>query len=116
MNGVLVNHSGSWEWGVDGALPGVIMWADPAAHVNEEYYQEYYAGEAEDQGQVLSLTESISIPFGAFENVVKTYDFSSLDPDLKENKFYARGIGLIKEIDMSTGEEVVLIEFTPPVR
>lgn len=116
VNGVLVNHSGSWEWGVDGALPGIIMWADPAAHVNEEYYQEYYTGEAEDQGQVLSATENVSIPFGSFGNVIMTYDFSAIDPDLKENKFYASGIGLLKEIDMSTGEEVVLIEFAPPVR
>lgn len=49
-NGTLVGHAGSWEWGKDGALPGVIMWADPSAHLNEEYYQEYYAGEAEDKG------------------------------------------------------------------
>ncbi len=114
VNGVLVNHGGSWEWGVDGALPGIIMWADPSAHLNEKYYQEYYAGEAEDMGQVLSVGESVTVPFGAFENVVKTFDFSSLEPDLKENKLYAKGIGVIKEIDLKSGEEVVLIEFIPP--
>jgi hypothetical protein len=113
-NGVLADHAGSWEWGRDGALPGVMMWANPSAHMNEEYYQEYYAGEAEDQGKVLSITESVDVPVGSFEKVVKTYDFSAIDPDLKENKFYASGIGLIKEIDMTTGEEVVLIEFTSP--
>src|SRR3989304_5171158 len=46
VNGVLANHGDSWEWGVDGALPGIMMWADPSAHVNEKYRQEYYAGEA----------------------------------------------------------------------
>jgi hypothetical protein len=115
-NGVLTNHSGSWEWGVDGALPGMMMWADPSAHVNEEYYQEYYEGEAEDKGQVLSVSESVTVPFGAFDNVVKTFDFSSLDPDLKENKFYAKGIGVIQEVDLTTGEEVVLVEFTSPAK
>jgi hypothetical protein len=115
-NGALVNHTGSWEWGRDGALPGIIMWGDPSAHRKEEYYQEYYAGEAEDQGQVLSVSESISIPFGLFENVVMTHDFSAIDPELKENKFYASGIGLIKEINLTTGEEVVLVEFTTPTR
>lgn len=114
VNGVLTDHAGSWEWGVDEALPGVMMWADPSAHLNEVYYQEYYAGEAEDQGQVLSVDESVSVPFGSFENVVKTYDSSTLDPDLRENKFYAAGIGVIKEIDLSTGEEVVLVEFVAP--
>jgi hypothetical protein len=113
VNGVLTDHSGSWEWGVDGALPGIIMWADPSAHVNEEYYQEYYAGEAEDKGQVLSASESVTVPFEAFENVVQTYDFSSLDADLQEHKFYAAGIGLVMETNLLSGEEVVLMEFTP---
>ena len=112
-NGAVVNHDGSWEWGVDGALPGVMMWADPSAHLNEQYYQEYYAGEAEDTGKVLSIDEKVAVPFGSFENVVKTYDFSAIDPDLQEHKFYAKGVGLIKEINIKTGEEVVLIEFTP---
>ncbi len=111
-NGVLVDHAGSWEWGKDGALPGIIMWADPSAHINEEYYQEFYAGEAEDKGQVLSVSKSVAVPFGSFENVVETYDFSALDPDLKENKFYAKGIGTIKVINQVTGEEEYLIEFT----
>ncbi|MEW6401982.1 MAG: hypothetical protein AB1649_09290 [Chloroflexota bacterium] len=109
--GVLSNHAGSWEWGVDGALPGVIMWADPSAHRNEEYFQEFYAGKAEDKGQVLSVAEEVSIPFGSFQNVLRTRDFSAIDPNLNENKFYASGIGMIKEIDLATGEEVVLIEF-----
>lgn len=112
-NGVLVNHDGSWEWAKDGALPGIIMWADPSAHVNEAYRQEYYVGEAEDLGQVLSVNESMTVPFGSFENVVKTYDFSSLDPDLQEQKYYAEGIGPIKTVDLKTGEEEVLVEFTP---
>ena len=114
--GVLANHAGSWEWGVDGALPGIIMWADPSAHMNEEYYQEYYPGRAEDKGQVLSVNESLTVPFGSFEDVVQTLDFSSLETTLKEHKFYAPGIGLIKEIDLNGGEEVLLIEFTPPTQ
>ncbi len=111
-DGVLVDHSGSWEWGKDGALPGVIMWADPGAHLQETYYQEFYAGEAEDQGQVMSTIETVSVPYGAFQNVVQTYDFSALDPDLREHKFYAPGIGLIREMDLNSGEEVVLLSFT----
>jgi len=116
VGGVLVNHSGSWEWGVDGALPGIIMWADPAAHLNEEYYQEHFPGAAEDKGQVLSVTESVTVPFGSFEDVVKTRDFSTLETHLSEHKFYAPGVGLIKEIDMNGGEEVLLISFTKPTR
>ncbi|MGH7586710.1 MAG: hypothetical protein ACREMH_10715, partial [Gemmatimonadales bacterium] len=54
-DGSVVSTEGSWEWGVDGALPGIIMWADPAAHVGEEYRQEFYEGEAEDWGKVVAL-------------------------------------------------------------
>lgn len=113
-NGVLVDHDGAWEWGVNGALPGIIMWADPAAHVGEDYYQECYVGEAEDMGQVMSVGEQVMVPNGTFEDVVQTYDFSSLDPDIQSHKFYAEGIGVIKEVELGTGEEVVLVEFTPP--
>ena len=90
------------------------MWADPAAHIDEEYYQEFYEGEAEDMGVVLSVNEAVTVPYGAFEGVVQTRDFSSLDPDLQERKFYASGVGVIKEVDVNTGEEVVLLEFTAP--
>jgi hypothetical protein len=63
-NGQLVDHAGSWEWGKDGALPGIIMWADPAAHMNEEYYQEYYAGEAEDRGRCKVCRKASLSPLG----------------------------------------------------
>jgi hypothetical protein len=111
--GVLANHSGSWEWGKDGALPGIIMWADPSVHVNEEYRQEYYRGKAEDMGQVLGVGESLTVPFGSFDQVVKTLDFSKIESG-KEQKFYAPGIGLLKEMDLSGADEAVLTKFTQP--
>ena len=54
-NGVVVSTGGCWEWGVDGALPGIILWADPGAHLGESYRQEYYEGEAKDFGRALDL-------------------------------------------------------------
>jgi hypothetical protein len=45
--------------------------------------------------------------------VVQTYDFSALDPNITSHKFYAAGIGTIKEIELSNREEVLLINFTP---
>jgi hypothetical protein len=113
-NGKLVNHDGSWEWGVDGALPGIIMWARPARHIGEVYYQEYYPGVAEDQAQVLSVRASVSVPYGSFDRVAQTYDFTALDPEAQEHKFYAPGIGLVKEVDLVSGEEAVLISYRRP--
>ena len=36
------------------------------------YRQEYYEGEAEDVGQVLSVDAKVTVPFGTFDNAVKT--------------------------------------------
>ena len=104
-NGQFTDTAGSWEAGVNGALPGIIMYADPAVHVGETYQQEYYQGEAEDMAEVLSAKEHVNIPFGTYDQVVQTKDFTPLEPDVIENKYYARGIGLIKTVDLSTGEE-----------
>lgn len=111
--GQLLDHAGSWEAGVNGARPGIMMFANPAAHVGETYYQEYYAGEAEDQAKLLSASENVAIAYGTYRNVVKTYDFTALEPEAQEEKFYAAGIGLIKSVDLNTGETLALIEFTP---
>ena len=61
---------GSWEAGVDGAKPGIIMQADPK--VGQSYHQEYYKGEAEDMAKVQSLNESVTVPYGSFDHVLVT--------------------------------------------
>jgi hypothetical protein len=69
-NGTVVSTKGSWEAGVDGAKPGVVMQANPQIGVS--YRQEYYYGEAEDMAEVLSLSESVSVAFGSYQNCLKT--------------------------------------------
>lgn len=91
--GVVVSTAGSWEGGVDGAKPGLIMKAAPA--VGDAYRQEYLAGEAEDEAQVLALAEAAQVPFGSFTGCVKTLETTALEPSVAEHKFYARGVGLI---------------------
>jgi len=86
--------TGSWEWGVGGALPGIIMPAVPAVD-GQPYYQEYLVGEAEDVGEVIGLGESITVPAGDFTDCVRTHDTSTLDPGIDEYKVYCRGFGLV---------------------
>ena len=62
-NGKVVSTKGSWEAGVDGAKPGIIMQAHPK--VGQTYRQEYYKGEAEDMAKVLSLNDSVKVPYGS---------------------------------------------------
>ena len=104
-NGKLTGSAGSWEAGVDGAKPGIIMKADP--QIGDAYRQEYYKGEAEDLAEVISLDESISVRYGPFENCLKTKEWTPLEPDVVENKYYAPGIGLVSEVTVKGGEDKV---------
>jgi hypothetical protein len=92
-NGKVVSTKGSWEGGVDGAKPGIIMQADPK--VGQSYRQEYYVGKAEDMAKVVSLNESATVPYGSFDHVLVTKEFTPLEPGYVEHKYYAPGIGQV---------------------
>jgi hypothetical protein len=63
--------------------------------LGDPYRQEYYRGQAEDMAQVLSLTESASVPYGDYTNLLMTKEWSPLDPAVVEHKYYAPGIGFV---------------------
>ena len=92
------SHEGSWEAGVKGAKAGIVMEAEPK--VGDTYNQEFAKGSAEDKGTILSLNEKLCVPYRCFSNVLKTKDFSPLEPDIVENKYYAQNIGEIKAISV----------------
>jgi hypothetical protein len=99
--GEITSTEGSWEAGVDGALPGIIMLADP--QVGDEYRQEFYAGEAEDVAKVYARDESRTVPKDTYDRVLVTEDWSLLDPDVHERKWYAPGIGVVFEETVAGG-------------
>jgi hypothetical protein len=90
-NGKVTSTKGSWEAGVDGAKPGIIMPADPK--VGESYHQEYYPGEAMDMARVLSFNASVAVPYGSFDHVLETREWTPLQPGFSEKKYYVRGVG-----------------------
>jgi hypothetical protein len=110
-NGEVVSTAGSWEAGVNGAKPGIIMWADPAAHVGETYRQEYSYGVAEDMGRIVGLNVRVTVPQGTFADCIRTEDTTPLEPNVREFKFYCRGVGVVREMDSETaGMELVALE------
>ena len=113
-NGKVVDHSGSFEAGVDGAEAGVAMPANPEPGMS--YRQEYYKGEAEDQGAIITVDEeSVQVPAGFFDkDVVMTRDLVPTEPKVQELKFYAPGVGLLLSVHTDTpGGRGELISFTP---
>jgi hypothetical protein len=105
-NGQAVSTEGSWEAGVNGAQAGIIMWADPSAHLNQEYSQEFSRGVAEDLGKVVAVEQSVSVPFGSMTGCVKTEDRSALEPGILENKYYCPGSGISLEQTIQGGDDL----------
>ena len=102
-DGKVVTTAGSWEAGVDGAQAGVVMPADP--QVGLTYRQEYYEGEAEDRGEIVSLDEQAEVPFGHVRPVIMTRDTTPLHPRILEFKFYAEDIGVVLAVGISGGSD-----------
>jgi hypothetical protein len=92
--GVVVSTDGSWEAGVDGAKPGIVMPAHPKP--GPEFYSEFRPGVAEDKAQVLRIGAHLTTGFGSYEDVVVIRDSNPLDPGLVSHKWYGRGVGLLR--------------------
>lgn len=98
-----VSTEGSWEAGVNGAKPGIVMPARPRVGVS--YRQEYLAGEAEDMAEVIAVDASATVPYGTFRNCVQTKDWTPLEPESVENKYYAPGVGMVLAVKVQGGTE-----------
>jgi len=84
------------------------MKADP--QVGESYREEYYKGEAEDMAEVISLDESVTVPYGGFSDCLKTKNWTPLEPDVVEYNYYCRQVGnMVSEENPTDGETVELI-------
>jgi hypothetical protein len=88
------------------------MKANP--QVGKLYRQEFSLGVAEDMAKVLSLNESVTVPYQPtpFTNCLKTKEFTPLEPDAIEHKFYAPGIGNIQTVDVVNGFHTDLLSIT----
>lgn len=96
-DGQLATTEGSWEAGVDGAEAGIIMLADP--HAGDQYIEENAPDVALDEARVISVSRSVEVPYGEFEDCLETKDFTDLEHGVSEFKIYARGVGLVEERD-----------------
>lgn len=102
------NNDGSWEAGVEGALPGIIVPVNPTPGTC--YQQEYYEDEAEDRGKVLRLNAKVSVAYenSDFEDCLAMKEFTKLEPGNIEHKYYAPGVGLVFIEELK--EKTVIVE------
>jgi hypothetical protein len=106
-DGKLDTREGSFEAGVRGAEAGIIMPASPK--VGQSYRQEYLRGEAEDKGKILAFGKSAKVPAGTYDGLLLTADTTPLEPDVLEQKYYAKGVGLVLTVDKNAGGREVLL-------
>ena len=105
-DGEIVGHEGAWRAGAAGARPGVLMPGTPM--LGARHYQELAPGVALDRGEIVSFSETLDLPAGTFDNLLKVEESSDLDPEDFSEKWYAKGIGMVKD------EELELVSITAP--
>jgi len=122
----LVDIDGSFKAGRDDAQAGILVKAAP--QVGDVYRQEFSLGEAEDIAEVLSTTyvfggatdDPSSLDFlvpadlanalcTAVHPCLVTHEFTPLEPDANERKYYAQGIGVFLEVDLAAEDTVQLV-------
>ena len=109
----LVSDDGSFKAGSDGDKAGILLPLTPV--VGDYYRQELSIGNAEDLIEILATDGTeVALVAACTNDCLVTRDFSPLDPEALENKYYAPGIGLIVEVDLTTGDRVELIEYVTP--
>ncbi len=104
--GIIVSHDGSWEAGVDGATPGIMM--PGTVLLGSRYYQEIAEGVALDRAEHIAMDVTVDSLAGTFENCLQTLETTPLEPYAKDTKIYAPGIGLV--VDGS----LTLVEYVEP--
>ena len=103
-HGHVESREGSWKAGVDGAIRGLIMPANPRP--TDAFRQEFYKGHAEDQAWIVQSNTRIKVPYGTFDHVVRSLEWSRLERGVVAVKLYAPGLGIVRERDLSGGDEL----------
>ena len=98
QNGKIAGHEGSWLSGEKGAKFGLMM--PGQVRVGERHYQEIAPGTAMDRVEIVSVSEIMKTPMGEFKNCLKAEETTLMEPGNKEYKYYAPGIGLVRDGDL----------------
>lgn len=94
-DGKVVSHEGAWLSGVDGAKFGLAM--PGTARLGARYQQEVAPHKAMDWAEIVSLSEKMETPAGSYDGCLKVEETTPLEPGEREHKYYARGVGLLRD-------------------
>jgi hypothetical protein len=112
-NGILLNHSGSFLHGKDGAQAGIWMKAEQ--RVGDTYRMEFYAGYAEDMRDTVATGETVATKTRTYTGCAKVYDWTPLEKNAREHKYYCPEVAaLVLTEDLETGSRSELVKVVQP--
>ena len=112
-NGIVVNRSGSFIHGKDGAKAGIWMKAEQ--RVGDSYKQEFYPGHAEDTRDTVAVGETVTTKNRTYTDCVKVYDWTPLEKNSREHKYYCPQVrSLVLTEDLETGSRSELVSVVQP--
>ena len=94
-NGNVSGHSGAWLLGKDAQTPGMLLPAHPKA--GDKFMSEDVPGITWEKDEVVSVSETATVPVGTFTNCVKVKERTS--DGATEYKLYAPGVGCVEEME-----------------
>lgn len=97
--GKLTGHEGAWHSGVNGARFGLMM--PGKITLGRKFYQEHAPGKAMDRAEIVGVNETVVTPAGTFTGCVRMKETSPLEPGVSDHKWYAPGVGLVKDGDFT---------------
>jgi hypothetical protein len=104
--GEIVSHEGAWLAGENNTRAGLFIPGN--IQVGMKYYQEIAPGIAEDRAEIVSVNDTLTVPAGNFTQVLRVEETNPLEPDEREDNFYAPGVGVIQD------DTEKLVKYTPP--
>jgi hypothetical protein len=94
-NDKIVGHDGSWRADSANARPGLLI--PGTILLGAKYYSEIAPNFALDRAKIVSNSEQVQTPTGIYGNCLEIKESSPLEQDSTDYKYYAPGIGLIKD-------------------
>ncbi len=97
-DGEIVSHDGEWRAFEDDAVPGLLM--PGIIMLGASYFQEVAPDVAMDRAIIMKMDAELEVPLDGgtlFEDCLITFETTPLEPNAKDWKFYAPGVGLIKD-------------------
>jgi len=83
--------------------------------VGDVYRQEYYRGRAEDMRKIVAVDQTVATGLGTYRGCVETYDWTPLEPTLKEQKVYCPAVGgEVITRDLGAGANLELTRVVTP--